>query len=112
MARLATSVLVGALIRQAEVQGGFAAVLAKGDAQAGSILVLLRRSGRKECILERLLQLDGGYLWQDAAPQLGNDEVEIGAFLDRRRKYDPDLWLVELDIPSPERFAAEMNRLN
>ncbi|MBN9940404.1 DUF1491 family protein, partial [Listeria monocytogenes] len=25
----------------------------------------------------------------------------------RRRDRDPDLWVVELDIPSAERFAAE-----
>jgi hypothetical protein len=29
----------------------------------------------------------------------------------RRRRFDPDLWLIELDIASAERFAAEMNSI-
>ena len=43
--RLASSVLVTALIRKAEAEGGFGAVLAKGDASAGSILVILTERG-------------------------------------------------------------------
>ena len=112
MARLASSVAVSALIRQAEARGGFAAVLAKGDANAGSILVLLRKSGRETRVLERLLQASGDYLWQDATPPMTEGEPDIDRFLERRRKHDPDLWLLELDVPSPERFAAEMNDLN
>ena len=34
---------------------------------------------------------------------------EFKTFLERRRKFDPDLWILELDIASAERFAAEMN---
>jgi hypothetical protein len=110
--RLASSVEVGALRRLAESQGGFAAVLAKGDANAGSILVILAQNGRKLRILERLLQPDGRYQWQDIAAQVIDKEEEIEALLTRRRRYDPDLWLLELDIPSAERFAAEMNASN
>jgi hypothetical protein len=39
----------------------------------------------------------------------GDDGGETEKFLARRRQFDPDIWIVELDIPSPERFAAEMN---
>ena len=37
------------------------------------------------------------------------NEEQFQRFLERRRKYDPDLWILELDIASAERFAAEMN---
>jgi hypothetical protein len=107
-ARLQTSILVNGLVRHAEAAGGFGAVLAKGDSAAGSVLVIIAEKGRKARILERLLQRDGQYSWQDTGPEaLANDE---GAekFLVRRRKYDPDLWILELDVPSAERFAAQM----
>ena len=107
--RLQSSVLVGALIRRAESQGGFAAVLAKGDANAGAILVILAEKGRKLRILERALQGDGRYHWQDTGGQAIANADETEKFLARRRGYDPDLWLIELDIASAERFAAEMN---
>jgi len=106
--RLASSVLVGALVRRAEAEGGFAAVLAKGDPTSGTIAVVLAEKGRKACFLERMLQPDGRYAWQASRQEVENDQ-EFNAFLDRRRKFDPDIWILELDIASAERFAAEMN---
>jgi hypothetical protein len=110
--RLATSVLVGGLVRKAEAQGGFAAVLAKGDPTAGSLIVILVERGGAPTILERILQPDGAYKWLSAGVQ-GTDNIaktgDVPAFVARRRRSDPDLWVLELDIPSAERFAAEMN---
>jgi hypothetical protein len=108
-ARLQSSILVGALIRRAESHGGFAAVLAKGDPSAGSVLVILAERGRKVRILERTLQGDGRYSWQETAVQALEHEEKTEKFLARRRSFDPDIWLIELDVPSAERFTAEMN---
>jgi hypothetical protein len=108
MARLASSVAASALLRRAQAEGGFGAVIAKGDATAGAIAVILAEKGRKACFLERLLQPDGSYAWQTSGQQIEN-EKEFNSFLERRRKSDPDLWILELDIASAERFAAEMN---
>ncbi|MFZ4747332.1 MAG: DUF1491 family protein, partial [Sphingomonas sp.] len=33
----------------------------------------------------------------------------VAAWLERRREHDPDLWIVELDIPNAQRFVAEMS---
>jgi hypothetical protein len=111
-ARLATSVLVSGLVRKAESEGGFAAVLAKGDPTAGSLIVILAERGGTQTILERILQPDGAYKWQPTGAQTTeviNKNAEVPAFVARRRRFDPDLWVLELDIPSAERFAAEMN---
>ncbi len=102
--------LVQGLMRQAESQGGFAAVLAKGDSESGAVLVILAEKGRKARIMERLLQPDGRYGWQESGPQSVYNEQETEKFLERRRRFDTDLWILELDIASVERFAAEMNR--
>jgi hypothetical protein len=106
--RLASSVLVSALLRRAQDEGGNGAVLAKGDPTAGAIAVILAQKGRKACFLERLLGPDGRYSWDESRQNIENEE-EFSAFLARHRKYDPDLWILELDIASAERFAAEMN---
>ena len=107
--RLASSVLVGALLRRAEQEGGFGAVLEKGDATAGSILVILLEKGGNPRIFERILQLDGTYSWSEAATHAGDKAQEVPDFIARRRRFDPDLWVLELDIASGERFADEMN---
>ena len=107
--RLASSVLVGALVRRAEAEGGFAAVLAKGDATAGSILVVLTEKGVKTALYERTLQSDGRYSWAASHGQAAEKAEEVPESIARRRRFDPDLWVLELDIPSIERFAAAMN---
>jgi len=83
-------------------------VLAKGDQTAGAIAVILAEKGRKACFLERLLRPDGSYSWQSSKQEVENEQ-DFNSFLERRRKSDPDLWILELDIASAERFAAEMN---
>ena len=107
--RLQSSIMVTALIRRAEAEGGNAAVLAKGDASAGAILVILAERGRKMRILERLLQPSGSYAWQTTGNQALANSEEEQKFLAQRRRFDTDLWILELDVPSAERFTAEMN---
>lgn len=105
--RLASSVLVAALIRAAEGEGGFGAVLAKGDPTAGAVAVILAERGVKRRFLERTLAPDGNYGWAD--PGEGErDDSAFAELIERRRRFDPDLWVVELDIASAERFADEM----
>jgi hypothetical protein len=107
--RVTTDLLIGALRRRAESEGGFAAVLARGDSIAGAVLVILAEKGRKARLLERVLDMEGLYRWHDLSGQALTNEEETIKFLARRRKNDPDLWLIELDVPSAERFTAEMN---
>ena len=110
--RVATKILVSALARRAAEQGGFAAILAKGDEVSGSVIVILTERGKDPRILERLLQPDGRYSWQAAGEQAISGLEEVTPFIARRRRIDPDLWILELDVPSPERFTAEMNDLD
>jgi hypothetical protein len=109
--RLATSVLVSALVRRAEAEGGFAAVLARGDSTAGTVLVVLTEKGANPVVYERMLRPSGDYAWASAGPRTSEKAEEVPALIARRRRSDPDLWVLELDIPSAERFAAGMNAL-
>lgn len=108
-ARLATSVLVSALVRRAESEGGFAAVLARGDSTSGAILVVLTEKGANPVVYERMLQSSGDYAWATSGARTSEKAEEVPALIARRRRSDPDLWVLELDIPSTERFAAGMN---
>ncbi len=103
-ARLKAGLFVSGLTRSVAAAGGFAAVLAKGDADAGSILIVTAEKGRISAIYERLMSMSGDYEWVDSYPQLLEKKEEIGAFLARRQARDPDLWVVELDIADAQRF--------
>ncbi|HVI98080.1 MAG TPA: DUF1491 family protein [Sphingomonas sp.] len=106
-ARLPTGIVVSALLRRVNDAGGLGMVLAKGDAQAGAILVLTRENGGNPRFIERGLGFDGAGALVASGPQDTENEEEISEYWARRRRSDPDLWVIELDIPQAERFAAE-----
>ena len=60
--RLTSRIEVSALIRRVEGQGGHGMVLAKGDGDAGAILLVLTERGAPHALLERALT-DLGRLW-------------------------------------------------
>ena len=99
--RLPTHLLVSAVLRRVNDAGGFGAVLAKGDPQAGAILVVALDRGMAR-LLERGIGPDGEPGLIDSTPA-----DDLDGYWRRRRQRDPDLWVIELDIPESERFAAE-----
>ena len=105
--RLNASVEVSGLIRKVEGAGGFGVVLRRGDADSGSILVIVRSRGRFAGCLQRTLAMEGTYNWCAVGPEAGAPEEKVSQFLAGQAGFDPDLWLVELDIAQPERFIAE-----
>lgn len=104
--RLSASVEATGLIRRAEAAGDFAAILHKGDADRGSLLLVVRSRGDYVSCLERTLAPDGAYRWGNIGPSR-DEEDKVAQFLADRTRFDPDLWLIELDIAHPERFIAE-----
>ncbi|MBV9841665.1 MAG: DUF1491 family protein [Sphingomonadaceae bacterium] len=106
--RLVSSLVVNALIRRVGAAGGIGTVVAKGDATAGALLLSCCERGVTRRLIERVLDLAGVYRWADVGPDLPNQEAVVSDYLTRRRRSDPDLWILELDIAGVERFAAEI----
>ena len=42
-----------------------------------------------------------------AGPAAAADPKSVAEFTAKRVRFDEDLWLIELDVPLPERFIAE-----
>jgi len=108
-ARLASGFEVGALRRLTEALGGSATVVRKGDEDRGQILLCLSRRGVYQTFLERTLQPSGTYDWSRVGP-VPEEAEKTDSFAQRRVKFDSDSWLIDLDIPDPERFIAEISR--
>lgn len=81
-------------------------MLHKGEADGGTILVVLLERGQPARVFERMPQLDGSRAWTQARAQAPDDKNEFAEWLDRRARQDPDLWIVELDIANGERFIG------
>ena len=111
MTRLKSRFLVDLLLRRTEAAGGFATVLAKGDDTSGIILVQCSERGEPGPLLERRFSVDGHYIWEAVGPTDAKEGDSRANYQDRRRKADPDLWLVELDIADAPRLVAEWGAL-
>lgn len=106
--RLTSAMLVSALVRRVNGAGGFATVIHHGDDRAGAILVECSDRGQSDMLLERITEFDGSIGWRSVAAATGEDPGARSERLSRRLRSDPDLWVIELDIPDAQRFVAEM----
>lgn len=102
--RLPAHLEVAGLIRAVEAEGGFATVIAKGERDAGTLLVVCCGKDRACAAYERMPQPDGRRVWALSRTQNIENPQEFWDYCDRRKRQDSDLWVVELDIPNGERF--------
>ena len=107
MGTLPSGILVSALLKRVNDSGGMGMVRARGDAESGAILLLLNENNGSSKVMERALDPLGKVILVETGPADPADAKAREAYCRRRRDRDPDLWVVELDIPSAERFAAE-----
>ena len=104
--QLSTDVWVGALIRRAELGGAFAMVARKGDPRAGDVLVKAYNPTTREAVLyASALRGDGERVWMQ--PVASTIESDVDAYVERNRRIDPDLWLIEIEDRQGRHFLTE-----
>ena len=106
--RLPAHLEVSALIRLAESKGGSAMVLAKGEADAGTILLVTMNRGENAQLYERMPQLDGSRSFVVTKTQDPEKPFEFSEYLERRSRQDPDIWILEVNIDEAERFVENL----
>ena len=95
-------------MRRVSAEGGFATVIAKGEPDAGTLLVVLTDRGAPPIAYERMPQADGTRKWSVSRSTNVDEPGAFGAYLERRRLQDPDLWIVELDVRNGERLIEDL----
>ena len=104
--RLPAHLEVSGLLRLVAAAGGFAAVLHKGEREAGTIVVVCAENGANRRVFERMPSVEGDRKWVLSQAEATGDKQFIDDYLARRQAQDPDLWIIELDIANGERFIG------
>jgi hypothetical protein len=103
---LSSDLWVGALVRRAEIGGAFATVVRKGDARAGTVIVkAYSTSERRARLFTEAFGPDGDRLW--IQPVASEIESELDAYIERQARYDPDIWVVEIEDREGRHFITE-----
>jgi hypothetical protein len=109
--RLKSGIWVAAYLRRCQIEGAFAAVRRRGAEEAGAIFIKLNR-------------LDGTAELFGPAPQSAFDEqastrvftrcvalkadAEVEAYLVREIRFDPDVWIVEIEDRAGRHFLDQL----
>ena len=113
--RLKSGIWVAAYLRRCNVEGAFAAVRRRGAEEAGAVFIVINR-------------LDGTATLYGPAPQAVFDEAQpseriftalaggatpvpeadIQARLAREQKFDPDLWVIEVEEKAGRHFLEHV----
>lgn len=106
--RLTPAIEADGFLRRTAEAGGYGMILRKGDPQRGSIILQIVDRGRHVAFLERQLDIGGLYRWFRVGPTADAGLSKLKEWAEKRVKFDEDVWLIELDIPQPERFIVEL----
>lgn len=98
-ARLKSLVIVQSAVRRASMRGISATVARRGDPDAGAIYVKINLGPAAGCTVlaptrdyERELTR-----WRPATGDAPVPEADADAYIERERRIDPDLWVLEIE---------------
>ena len=99
--RVTSGFFVSALVRRIQQTGGFAAVLRRGAEEAGAVTIVARGRGGALALYRPAPQAN----YDEAKPQerlferdaAANDEEAVAKAIEREKRFDPDVWVVEIE---------------
>ncbi len=81
-------------------------VARRGDPQGGTVLVkLYNPAARVAKLYVEAASGDGDRVWM--SPLGSTEEADIDAYVERQKRIDPDLWLVEIEDREGRHFLTE-----
>jgi hypothetical protein len=104
--RLKAGIFVRALIRRAEVAGASAYVVRKGGEEAGALLLKISKLDGTCLVLSQARRGEGELVWVKPIGDVA-DDASARAYFDKQARYDPDLWIVEIEDRQGRTFVDE-----
>ena len=104
--RLKAGIFVRALLRRAEVAGASAFIVRKGAEEAGAVILVVARLDGTCLLLNQARDGKGNLVWARPLGDWG-EEAKARSWLDKQIKFDPDLWIVEIEDRQGRAFVDE-----
>jgi hypothetical protein len=104
--RLKAGLYVKALIRRAEIAGASVYVARRGAEEAGALYLKLARPGRSCTVLSQARRGEGELVWMRPLGE-SSDEAATGKYFEKQIRFDPDLWIVEIEDREGRAFVDE-----
>lgn len=95
--RLKTSLWVDAHVRTNFAADRPTFIVAKGDAERGGVLLKLNQFSKGIELYEQTLDFEGNKMWRHLGSFDGAAERDADALIMKKRGYDPDLWVLEVE---------------
>jgi hypothetical protein len=104
--RLKAGIFVRALIRRVQVEGASAFVVRSGAEEAGAVIIRIAKMDGTMLVLNQARNGQGALVW--SRPLGGwTDEGRAGGWCDKQVRFDPDLWIVEIEDKLGRAFVDE-----
>ncbi|MCB2098995.1 MAG: DUF1491 family protein [Parvularculaceae bacterium] len=94
--RLKSEIHAAAIMRRAQGAGAFAVVARRGDPDAGAIAVKVYMGGRKGRLYVQSRDEEGRPIWREPLDGEAQEDA-IDAYLEKEKRFDADLWIVEIE---------------
>jgi len=110
MLRLKTALWVAAYLRRCQVEGLFGVVRRRGAEEAGAVFVRISRLDGTSDLFGPAPQSafdaapDAGRAFTPSLASQSATDAEVEAYLARQIKFDPDVWIVEVEDRAGRNF--------
>jgi hypothetical protein len=101
-ARLPTALWVQAHTARCSAAGIPMVVVRRGDPDRGVVVAKLYRPGQGVRVVTQTRDLDGEFVWSPALEGEIVPDSDADDFIARQIAYDPDLWVIEVEIREQE----------